>query len=147
MYLLNSNERVAGFAWGYLEVPEKMCLIFEEKYRQVLIKQVLSHSIFDDTFSIAEMGIMNTAQGRGWGKLLFAQLVHEANTHNAITTVWTRADTSLTPICLKSKFKQLFGPEVILNPEGKTTLTGEIILDQDPTMPERVFFISQPLPH
>lgn len=141
MHLLDADQ-VHGFAWGNLvNIEQTVSRFSDEQTRLAVAAEIARYTGgHEKFFTIAEIGCREELRGKGLGKLLLNTLLQDANAQNASATVWTRSDTILTPICLKTGFKQVFGPEMQIL-DGKAVGTGKVIVGNDPTTPERVMFI------
>lgn len=138
-YLVEHQRQIDGFAWGYLRTITETLSTFEETLKPLVAEQLYAFGK-SRYFSIAEIGLRESIRGRGIGKAFLAGLVKDAQDFGAVSTVWTRKDTALTPICLKAGFCQICGSEVVFE-NHQLVETGNVIVGVDNMTPERVFFI------
>jgi ribosomal protein S18 acetylase RimI-like enzyme len=140
MFLAEFSGQIVGFAWTNLRDTDEYLKRFRSMSPEIgqEVASVLSRD--HDLYSLAEIGVAQDMRGRGIGKELFIRQVASGLKYNLIQTAWTRHDTIIAPICLKSGFRQVFGPELVLE-NGRATLTKKDIIGRSPTDPDRVLFI------
>jgi GNAT superfamily N-acetyltransferase len=140
MFLALKEDEVVGFAWGNLKRTEDYINKFG-KYSDAAKQTIISNfGKSENFFYLAELGVAQNLRGQGLGKNLLIKLINEGLKYKVPISAWTRFETMVTPMCIKLGFKQIFGPEVMLE-NNKVKLTGKIITGLDPEMSERVLFV------
>ncbi len=141
MYLAESEGKIKGFAWGFLrETSELVSTKFAGENSTQFSLAIREAIPQERMFYINEVGVNKDLRGRGLGKLLVDNLLTIANQLDVPAALTTRIDTVLTPICLKTGFKQTFGQEVVIGQNGKVVVTGRTLVGLKDE-PERTFFV------
>lgn len=142
IFLVFNQGYVDGFAWGYSESLADATLKFDESVRLFIsnkLEEMLQSSGKTRIYKISEIGLNETLRYRGFGRILFECLLSEIENLDAVAVVWTRKDTRLNSICLKSGFTVIFGPELTIE-NGEIIETGTVAIGVDKDTPERVFY-------
>lgn len=137
LYLL-VDSRVVGFAWGHAERLDNIAGGGKLALRRELSKYTANGWVF----TAAEVGIDVRYRGLGFGKYLLSRLLNDGSSYGLSTTVWTRSDTALAPICVKFGLTQVYGPRVVLE-DGVLHETGEVLIERDSETPQRVMFVRE----
>lgn len=141
MCLAESEGKIKGFAWGFLrETPELISTKFSGEESMPIAAAIREAIPQERMFYTNEVGVDKDLRGRGLGKLLMDNLLAVAGQLNVPAALTTRIDTVLTPICLKTGFRQVFGQEVVIDQNKKVVVTGKTLIALRDE-PERTFFV------
>ena len=132
---------LAGFAWGWLTTPHQLTV---EKWQDVQTQTTIIQTLTDLDIGpnntiryLSECGI--SPQNRGLG---LANQLTEQVTGPETTVYRTNCLSPMMAVALTQGFKQIMGPEVIIDRQAKIIIdTGQIIGFLDEQNPQRTLFI------
>jgi hypothetical protein len=144
IYLLNPNNKIFGFAWGYQSTPQQFA---EEKYqtqemRRTIINLLNSAGLPEELpiYYFSECGVEENNRRKGYANILTKKIIETANTLGLPLLMRTNCQSPMVAVAQKFGMKQFFGPEMIYQ-NSQIITTGRVINGMDLENPNRVLFI------
>jgi hypothetical protein len=143
-YLVNFNNEIFGFAWGYQSTPQQFA---GEKYqtqemRQTIINLLNSAGLHEELpiYYFSECGVEENNRGKGCANILTQEIIETAKFLGLPLLMRTNCQSPMVAVAQKFGMKQFFGPEMIYQ-NSQIITTERIINGTDLENPNRVLFI------
>lgn len=141
------GSQIVGFSWAY--VVENARAFTEEKYREQALKRQIEDTlvrsgVWGRLYYFSETGLLPNYRGNGTTNDFYRQRLEVAEELGLPSLVRTRWDSPIVAAAQKFEFRQVMGPEVLVQ-NREIVKTGPIVnglLDSE--NPERVLFVKRP---
>jgi len=143
-YLVNSNNEIFGFAWGYQSTPQQFAgkKYQTQEMRQTIINLLNSAGLHEELpiYYFSECGVEENNRGKGSANILTQEIIETAKSLGLPLLMRTNCQSPMVAVAKKFGMKQFFGPEMIYQ-NSQIITTERIINGTDLENPNRVLFI------